>query len=71
MPGTRGEWRHVDSWVGVFSLVAALLGGVMGGVNGERWHGRLATRAAATDAVVSGPADTTVVREEPVAVEQS
>lgn len=53
IPTTWHEWRHVGTIAGVASLAAMLIGALVGGVRGERWHGRLLARAMDPDV---GPA---------------
>lgn len=62
IPTSWDEWRDIGTVVGIASLVAMLLGSVVGGAKGERWHGRLLARAAdpAVGNVVHGRADTDV-----------
>ena len=50
VPTTRAEWRHVDSFVGVASLVGMLAGSVIGGLGGERWYTRVSRRAMLAEA---------------------
>ena len=45
LPTTRSEWSHVGSVAGVASVVAMLVGAVLGGMLGERWHAKLLARA--------------------------
>jgi hypothetical protein len=46
VPTTRAEWHHVDSVVGIASLVGMLAGSVVGGLAGERWYTRVSRRAS-------------------------
>jgi len=50
VPTTRDEWRHVDSFVGVASLVGMLAGSILGGLAGERWYSRVSHRALLAEA---------------------
>lgn len=45
IPTTGDEWAGVGSVAGIGALVALLVGGLLGGAAGERWHQRLAARA--------------------------
>lgn len=45
VPTTRSEWSDIGTIAGIASLAAMLLGCVIGGTLGERWHGKLLTRA--------------------------
>jgi hypothetical protein len=45
IPTRAGEWRDAGIITGVASLVAMLLGSLLGGAEGERWHGELLARA--------------------------
>lgn len=45
VPTSGDEWRDVATVAGVSSLAAMLLGSLLGGGWGERWHGRLISRA--------------------------
>jgi hypothetical protein len=49
IPTTGAEWGDVGTLAGIGSLVAMLLGAVLGGMLGERWHTKLARRAASPD----------------------
>ena len=49
-PTTWNEWMTISSVAGVASLLGMLLGSVLGGRRGERWHGKLVTRAAQASA---------------------
>lgn len=46
VPTSGSEWRDAASIAGIASLVAMLLGSLLGGAMGERWHTKLARRAA-------------------------
>lgn len=74
IPTRAGEWRDAGIITGIASLVAMLLGSLLGGAEGERWHGRLLARAVdpeiGPDAVerrtaVEHPATTSVRTTDP------
>jgi hypothetical protein len=46
IPTTGAEWGEIGTLAGIGSLVAMLVGAVLGGLLGERWHTKLARRAA-------------------------
>jgi uncharacterized membrane protein len=46
IPTTGAEWGDVGTLAGIGSLVAMLIGAVVGGMLGERWHTKLTRRAA-------------------------
>jgi hypothetical protein len=58
IPTGWDAWRDVAPWVAAGSLLAMLLGSVVGGRGGERWHRRVAAPAEAEidlrDPVASG-----------------
>jgi hypothetical protein len=45
IPTTGTEWGKVGTVAGIGSLVAMLVGALLGGVLGERWHTKLTRRA--------------------------
>jgi hypothetical protein len=45
IPTTTDEWRNIGTVAGIGSLLGILLGSLLGGGMGERWHGKLLTRA--------------------------
>ena len=45
VPTSSDEWGDIGTVAGIGSVVAMLVGSVFGGILGERWHGKLATRA--------------------------
>jgi len=47
IPTNFGSWSQVSSLAGLGSLLAMLVGAVLGGKMGERWHSKLTRRAAA------------------------
>ena len=48
IPTTGAEWGDIGTLAGVGSLVAMLVGAVLGGLLGERWHTKLTRRAASS-----------------------
>jgi hypothetical protein len=46
IPTTADEYGQAATVAGIASLVALILGSLLGGALGERWHGRLVARAA-------------------------
>jgi len=49
LPTTADEYGNALTLAGVASFVALLLGSLCGGILGERWHGRLLSRAVDPD----------------------
>ncbi len=47
VPTSGSEYGDIATVAGIAAIVAMLLGAVLGGKAGERWHGKLATRAFA------------------------
>jgi hypothetical protein len=45
VPTTANEWGDIATVAGLASLAAMLVGAVLGGLLGERWHAKLLTRA--------------------------
>jgi hypothetical protein len=45
VPTTRHEWGDIGTVAGIGSLAAMFVGSLVGGVMGERWHGKLLARA--------------------------
>jgi hypothetical protein len=45
VPTSRSEWSDIGTVAGIGSLAAMLIGSLVGGTLGERWHGKLITRA--------------------------
>ncbi|MGH9226352.1 MAG: hypothetical protein ACRD2W_21760 [Acidimicrobiales bacterium] len=45
LPTTADEWREVATVAGIASLAAMLVGALLGGALGERWHDKLLRRA--------------------------
>jgi hypothetical protein len=46
IPTTGAEWGDIGTLAGIGSLVAMLVGALLGGLLGERWHTKLTRRAA-------------------------
>lgn len=46
IPTTADEWGQAGTVAGIASLIAVVLGSLLGGALGERWHARLFARAA-------------------------
>lgn len=55
IPTSGEEWTAIGSIAGICAVVSMLLGSLLGGMKGERWHGLLVSRAH----------DATVVEYEP------
>lgn len=49
VPTSGADYRPLATIAGVASLLAMLGGAILGGVSGERWHGKLAARAMSPD----------------------
>ena len=45
IPTSSSEWSDIGTLAGIASLAAMLLGALVGGVLGERWHSKLTRRA--------------------------
>ena len=45
VPTTGAEWGNIGTLAGIASLAAMLVGALLGGVLGERWHSKLTRRA--------------------------
>lgn len=65
IPTTASEWTDAGLIVGIASLAAMIVGSLLGGALGERWHGKLLARAVDPDFgpdrhVVDRPATTSV-----------
>jgi hypothetical protein len=45
IPTSRSEWGDIGTVAGIASLAAMFIGSLVGGVLGERWHGKLLRRA--------------------------
>ncbi|HUR22587.1 MAG TPA: hypothetical protein VMZ73_01820 [Acidimicrobiales bacterium] len=45
IPTTADEWGQAGTVAGIASLIAVVVGSLLGGALGERWHGRLFARA--------------------------
>lgn len=59
VPTSGEDFRAIGTVAGIGALLAMLLGSVMGGVAGERWHGKLLTRALDPTVGPTATADTT------------
>lgn len=46
IPTGSGTWSDIGIVAGVASAAAMLLGSMMGGISGDRWHSRITTAAA-------------------------
>ncbi len=46
IPTSAEEWGDIGTVAGIGSLLAMIIGSVVGGTLGERWHGKLVARAA-------------------------
>jgi hypothetical protein len=62
IPTTANEWRDIGTVAGIASLAAMVVGSVLGGTLGERWHGKLLTRAL--DPEIGPEADARVAQGE-------
>lgn len=49
LPTTGDEWRDVGTVAGLTSLGGMLVGALLGGILGERWHAKLLSRAVDPD----------------------
>lgn len=45
IPTSSDEWQQIGTFAGIGSLAAMWIGSMLGGSAGERWHGRLLSRA--------------------------
>jgi hypothetical protein len=45
LPTTWAQWRDIGTVAGIASLAAMILGSILGGISGERWHSKLLVRA--------------------------
>lgn len=45
VPTSGSDYGDIATVAGIVALVAMIAGAVLGGITGERWHGKLATRA--------------------------
>lgn len=45
VPTSGEEYAAVGTFAGLGAIIAMLVGALLGGVSGERWHGKLVTRA--------------------------
>jgi hypothetical protein len=46
VPVDRNTWSDIGVGAAIAAIVAMLLGSLVGGIQGDRWHGRLVTAAA-------------------------
>jgi hypothetical protein len=46
LPTTWHQWRTGVTWAGTAGLIGIVLGGLLGGMLGDRWHSKLMARAA-------------------------
>ena len=49
IPTAADDWREIGLFGGIGFLAAMLVGSLLGGMKGERWHGLLVTRALDPD----------------------
>ena len=57
VPTDADSWSGVGILAGIVALAAMLLGSLLGGMRGERWHGRLVTRALDPTVLPRGEAE--------------
>jgi hypothetical protein len=58
IPTSGEEWAKIGTIVGLGSLLAMLAGSVLGGILGERWHGKLPRQVQSeTRTIVDQPTD--------------
>lgn len=57
VPTRWSEWQDVGTIAGFASVAAMLLGSLLGGGLGERWHGKLVTRATIATTPVNRASD--------------
>lgn len=67
IPTNFDSWTQVSSLAGLGSLLAMLVGAVLGGKMGERWHSKLTRRAAAALSEREPAAPEAVPADEPLA----
>jgi hypothetical protein len=60
VPTSGDEWGSIAGIAGIVTLILMIAGAVLGGMQGERWHGRLVRRAV--DPMVGPSADEDDVR---------
>lgn len=64
VPTSGEDYRPLATIAGVASLLAMLGGAILGGVSGERWHGKLAARAMSPDVGTEAAGRTQMVEAE-------
>ena len=57
VPTDGDSWSGVGIAAGLAALAGMVLGSILGGMQGERWHGRLVTRAADPTVLPRGEAE--------------
>lgn len=57
IPTEADDWSDIGLFGGLGVLAAMLLGALLGGIKGERWHGKLAARAFDPDVTPRGGED--------------
>ena len=69
VPTSGEEYAAIGTFAGLGAIIAMLLGSILGGISGERWHGKLLARALDPTvgperdaAIVDDPERTTEVR---------
>jgi hypothetical protein len=62
VPTSGSEWRQIGTFAGLGSLAGMLLGSLLGGGAGERWHGKLLKRAL--DPTIGPEAEARAVADE-------
>ena len=58
LPTTWAQWRGIGTFAGIASLAAIIVGSILGGMLGERWHTKLMARAL--DPAIGGTPDVDV-----------
>lgn len=62
VPTSGEEYAAIGTFAGLGAIVAMLVGAILGGMSGERWHGKLVARAL--DPTVGPERETTVVDDD-------
>ncbi len=70
VPTSGDDYESIATIAGIVSLAAMLAGSVLGGLKGERWHGKLAARALSPDVGPEATARREVVIDAPQRLEQ-